>query len=67
MGVWMSVVAKRCERVFKHHLRELVDEKLTQAEAERAEIRALKIGFDRLKTEVDDLSRSLGRASSGLS
>jgi hypothetical protein len=56
-----------CERVFVHHLRELVDEKLAQAEAEREEIRTLMSGVDRIKSEVDDLSRSLGRASNGLS
>lgn len=57
----------RCERVFVHHLRELIDEKRTQAEAERTEIEKLMSGVDRIKSEVDEISRSLGRASNGLS
>ncbi len=56
----------RCERVFVHHLRELVDQKLTQAETEREEIRLLMSGVDRIRSEVDDISRSLGRTSNGL-
>jgi hypothetical protein len=54
-------------RIFVHHLRELVDEKLAQAEAERAEISVLMSGVERIRNELDNLSRSLGRASSGLS
>jgi hypothetical protein len=57
----------RCERVFVYHLRELVDEKLAQSQAESEEIKTLMSQVDRLKSEVNDLSRSLGQTPGGLS
>jgi hypothetical protein len=41
--------------------------KMVEAEAESIEIKNLISQADKLKSEVNDLSRSLGRASNGLS